>query len=250
MLIPESHPRASSLKTRELLVNGFEQGIVAQEGLIAHGRGEAFDYLLGEETRQSAKEAVRAAAAALILAEHPVISVNGNAAALCPDEIVSIAGACGALIEVNIFYDRKDKRRQKIASRLGECGANDILGVDSESLRMFPGGESARFLVDGRGILQADAVLLFIEDGDRCKALTDSGKTAIAFDLNPLSRTARSANITIVDNVVRSAKLLAAQCSLLASAEKDALRRIVKEYDNRAALADAEERIRAGRDHS
>jgi len=49
-LIPQSHPRAKSLQIRDMLVNGFDQGLVAKEGLMAHGRGETFDYLLGERT--------------------------------------------------------------------------------------------------------------------------------------------------------------------------------------------------------
>jgi len=43
-----SKPRAKSLLIREKLITGFDHGLVAKEGLLAHGRGEAFDYLLGE----------------------------------------------------------------------------------------------------------------------------------------------------------------------------------------------------------
>ena len=80
-LIPKSHPRAKSLLIREKLVEGFDDGLVAKEGLLAHGRGEAFDYLLGEKTANFAKKAIQAAAASLLLADIPVISVNGNIAA-------------------------------------------------------------------------------------------------------------------------------------------------------------------------
>jgi len=73
-LIPKSHPRAKSLVIREKLVDGFDDGIVAKEGLLAHGRGEAFDYLLGEKTTPTAKNAIKAASAALLLAKNPVIS--------------------------------------------------------------------------------------------------------------------------------------------------------------------------------
>ncbi|MCA9811861.1 MAG: DUF137 domain-containing protein, partial [Nitrosarchaeum sp.] len=103
-LIPKSHPRAKSLLIRERLVNGFERGLVAKEGLLAQGRGEAFDYLLGEKTSNAAKSAIRAAAAQMVLAKHPVISVNGNIAALCPKDIVKLANATNAKIEVNLFY--------------------------------------------------------------------------------------------------------------------------------------------------
>src|SRR3989442_394321 len=57
MKIPRSHPRYGSLVTREKLVTAWKAGIVVPEGLIAHGRGEAIDYLLGEEA--SARAASR-----------------------------------------------------------------------------------------------------------------------------------------------------------------------------------------------
>lgn len=82
MRIPRSHPRYRSLVTREALVAAQREGIVVPEGLIAHGRGEAWDYLLGEETSAPALVAEKAAAAFLVTAKRPVISVNGNAAAL------------------------------------------------------------------------------------------------------------------------------------------------------------------------
>src|SRR2546426_7296798 len=63
MKIPRSHPRYTSLMTREKLVRAWKAGIVVPEGLIAHGRGEAFDYLLGEETSAPALVAEKAAAA-------------------------------------------------------------------------------------------------------------------------------------------------------------------------------------------
>jgi len=46
--IPKSHPRFVSLSIREKIVKGYNDGLVAKEGLLAHGRGEAFDYLIGE----------------------------------------------------------------------------------------------------------------------------------------------------------------------------------------------------------
>ena len=53
-----------------------------------------------------------------------------------------------------------------------------------------------------------DVVLVPLEDGDRTIALKKAKKKIITFDLNPLSRTARTADITIVDNVTRAMKLL------------------------------------------
>ena len=91
MKIPSSHPRYRSLVTRERLVQAWKAGIVVPEGLIAHGRGEAFDYLLGEETSAPALVAEKAAAAFLVRAASPVISVNGNVAALAAKEVVRLA---------------------------------------------------------------------------------------------------------------------------------------------------------------
>ena len=93
--IPADHPRAKSLYYRHKLVEGVESKVVTPSGLCAHGRGEAFDYLIGEETNPIAKKAIEAAAAAILTAQHPVISVNGNTAALVPEEVVQSPESVG-----------------------------------------------------------------------------------------------------------------------------------------------------------
>ena len=210
-LIPKSHPRAKSLYIRERLVHGFDDGLVAKEGLMAHGRGEAFDYLLGEKTSKHAQNAIHAAAFLLVTASYPVISVNGNIAALCPREIVKLAGIINAKIEVNLFYSN-EKRKKNIVNVLRKAGAKEVLGVDSKSSRQISGLDSARRIVDKNGIYKADVVLVPLEDGDRTIALKKAGKKVITFDLNPLSRTAKTADITIVDNVVRAINRLILEC--------------------------------------
>ena len=55
--VPESHPRYESLLTRHRIEAGVEKGITSRQGLIAQGRGEAYDYLLGEQTIPSADDA-------------------------------------------------------------------------------------------------------------------------------------------------------------------------------------------------
>jgi 4-phosphopantoate--beta-alanine ligase len=210
-LIPKSHPRAKSLYIRERLVHGFDSGLVAKEGLMAHGRGETFDYLLGEKTSKYAQNAISAAAFALVNAAYPVISVNGNVAALIPREIVKLAGIINAKIEVNLFYSN-EKRKKNIVNTLRKAGAKEVLGVDSKSSKKISGLDSARRIIDRNGIFKADVVLVPLEDGDRTIALKKAGKKVITFDLNPLSRTAKTADITIVDNVVRAINLLIIQC--------------------------------------
>ncbi|MGI0076166.1 MAG: 4-phosphopantoate--beta-alanine ligase [Nitrosopumilaceae archaeon] len=210
-LIPKSHPRAKSLYIRERLVHGFDDGLVAKEGLMAHGRGEAFDYLLGEKTSKYAQNAIHAAAFLLVTAAYPVISINGNVAALCPREIVKLAGIVNAKIEVNLFYVN-EKRKKNIVNVLRKAGAKEVLGVDPKSSRRISGLDSARRIVDKNGIYKADVVLVPLEDGDRTIALKKAGKKIITFDLNPLSRTAKTADITIVDNVVRAINRLILEC--------------------------------------
>ena len=236
-LIPKSHPRAKSLLIREKLVTGFDQGLVAKEGLLAHGRGEAFDYLLGEKTSKTAKLAIRAAAAQILLADLPVISVNGNIAALCPKEIVRLANTSRAKIEVNLFYTN-EKRKQNIIKILKKSGAKEILGTNSNLSTTLPGLDSARRIVDKNGIFAADVVIVPLEDGDRTMALRRAGKTVITFDLNPLSRTSQTANITIVDNVTRAMDLLTITCKKLSNKNKKTLEKIVHDFNNKKNLSD------------
>ena len=205
--IPKSHPRLNSLLIREKLVNGFDNNLVAKEGLLAHGRGEAFDYLIGEKTSKSAKEAIKAAAIMLKNAKNSVISVNGNFAALCPKEIVELAKNTDSKIEVNLFYST-EKRKKAITEILKKSGAKEIFGLNKKSSVKLSGIDSARRIVDKNGIFSADVVLVPLEDGDRTIALKKAKKKIITFDLNPLSRTAQTADITIVDNVIRAMKLL------------------------------------------
>ena len=226
-LIPKSHPRLNSLLIREKLVKGFDDNLVAKEGLLAHGRGEAFDYLIGEKTSKSAKEAIKAAAFMLKNAENSVISVNGNFAALCPTEIVQLAKTTNSKIEVNLFYS-SEKRKKAITKILRKSGAEEILGLNKKSSTKLLEIDSARRIVDKNGIFSADVVLVPLEDGDRTIALKKAKKKIITFDLNPLSRTAQTANITIVDNVTRAMKLL-----VIESKKK---KRKLSKYDNKKNL--------------
>lgn len=240
--VPRSHPRYESLVVRERLAAGLAGGVVAEEGLIAHGRGEAFDYLIGEETGPWAREAAGAAAAALLLAKRPVVSVNGNTAALCAGAAVELAEAAGAALEVNLFYGAFE-RRSRVAAELERAGAARVLGTDPRAAVRLNGLDSARRTVDRAGIWRADAVLVALEDGDRAGALAAAGKTVIAVDLNPLSRTARAADISIVDNVTRAAPLLAAECRRMAGMREGRLEAVLAGFDNARCLAGSMRRM-------
>ena len=234
-LIPKSHPRAESLLIREKLVEGFDKGLVAKEGLLAQGRGEAFDYLLGEKTGKAAAQAIKAAAAQLLVAKMPVISVNGNIAALCPKQIVKLSKQIKAKLEVNLFY-ANEKRKTSIIKTLKKNGANEILGSKTTSSKKLPGIDSARRIVDKNGIFVADVVVVPLEDGDRTIALRKAGKIVITFDLNPLSRTSQTANITIVDNVTRAIDLLIDESKKLSKKNQKSLQKIIDDFDNKENL--------------
>ena len=200
--IPRDHPRYRSLIARERLVE--MKNLVAKEGLIAHGRGEAFDYLLGEQTCPPAMNAIKVAAQIIKTADNPVISVNGNVVALAAKEIADLSKTCNAKVEINLFH-RTSERVSGLFEIMKGVGI-ETLGTNTDSV--IPGLSSERAKCCSEGIGSADVVLVPLEDGDRCQALVDMGKTVIAIDLNPLSRTAQTAHITIVDELTRCLPLL------------------------------------------
>ena len=202
VLPPKDHPRYKSLLAREKLVEASD--VVAKQGLIAHGRGEAFDYLLGEQTCLPALSAIKAAASTLIKAKNPVISVNGNVVALAAREVARLSELSGAKVEVNLFH-RTSERVAGLTKMMKKVGI-DALGANADD--KIPGLSSERAKCCSDGIGSADVVLVPLEDGDRCEALVNMGKKVITIDLNPLSRTAQTAHITIVDELTRCLPLL------------------------------------------
>ncbi len=231
--VPKTHPRYLSLTLRDTIVAGVEQGITSVHGLIAHGRGEAFDYLIGETTQPFATEAIHAAAAMLYLAEHPVISVNGNVAALAPDGLIELGRILNAPLEVNIFHTETG-REQRIREYLLRHGAPDVLMPTTEAQLSYI--DSNRKFVHPNGIFKADVVFVPLEDGDRCEALRQMGKAVVTVDLNPMSRTAKQASITIVDNVVRALPLL---CEGIRDFSDPSAQDTLKRYSNAAVLKEA-----------
>lgn len=243
--IPNNHPRAKSLQIRERLVEGFRNNIVVEEGLMAHGRGEALDYLIGEKTTREALEAMRAAVALFMLAKKPIISVNGNIASLCAKEIVELAEVTGAGIEVNLFY-RSLGRELAIEELLFSNGAKQVLGVGRKASAIIPELMSERRRVDPDGIYSADVVFIPLEDGDRAEALVKMGKKVIAIDLNPLSRTAQKAHVTIVDNVVRAMPRMVRLAKEMRRIKRRELQKFVHNFDNRKNLDASLKRILHG----
>ncbi|WAI01153.1 4-phosphopantoate--beta-alanine ligase [Methanogenium organophilum] len=227
-MIPDNHPRYRSLVARERIADAVRSGIVVVEGASAHGRGEAFDYLLCEKTSESALLAEKTAAAYLMAADRAIISVNGNTAALAADEIRELAEASGAAVEVNLFH-RTDERMAAITAHLKAAGVTVLEGTPERLLPLSH--DRALCLRDGIGT--ADVVLVPLEDGDRCEALVAMGKTVITIDLNPLSRTAQTATVTIVDELTRALPNITRACRDMTPETGNQL---VAAHDNTALL--------------
>ena len=224
--VPESHPRKKSLLSRQKIVDATKNGLLADSAMIAHGRGEAFDYLLGEKTSNSARLAIKESASRLIESDNPVISVNGNTVVLAGKSLIRVAAVLNCPIEVNIYY-RTEERMSKLNSFLEkqkeivsqEKNPDNWIGDWNNAVKSvkilgkkgdgrIQGLEGPRSICSSQGIEKADVILVPLEDGDRCEALVNLGKQVLVVDLNPLSRTAKMATITIVDEISRAAELL------------------------------------------
>ncbi|MGC8581652.1 MAG: phosphopantothenate/pantothenate synthetase [Thermoplasmata archaeon] len=227
--IPVSHPRYKSLVIREKMKEYALEGIVAMEGLIAHGRGEAFDYIFGEKTLPYAIEAEKVAIAYLLNARNPVISVNGNVAALAHTEIVEFNRISGIKVEINLFH-RSEERIKKIQKLLETDGLEKVYGLNNTAEIPFIG--SRRRFADREGIYSADVVFIPLEDGDRAQALKKMGKIVISIDLNPFSRTTLSSDVSIVDELTRAINNLTSLYIEMKNMDKKTLDDLIKGFNN------------------
>lgn len=237
-MIPKSHPRYESLVLRDKIVKAQKEGYLAESAMIAHGRGEAFDYLLGEKTTYPAKRAMYAAVATILLSENPVISVNGNTTALAIDEVIQFAKIVNAKIEINLFY-RTDERVEKITELYKKHGYSQILGTKDDDIKYLKSIKNERASASKTGIYSADTVLVPLEDGDRAEILSKTGKKTITIDLNPLSRTSQTSDISIVDNVVRAFPFMTEIVKDLKTQDKQLLINMINDFDNRKNLKEA-----------
>ena len=200
-----SHPRYQSLLLRHRLEQAEKDGLLAGSAMIAHGRGEAYDYLLGERTIPSAHKATEQALGTLKKAKRPVISLNGNAVALAGESLLMLAERLSCPVEINIFY-RTPERMAALIGRLEAIKEEHQLEVQilgAEPNARIPGLKGPRANCTKEGIIDSDVIMVPLEDGDRCEALVAMGKAVIVIDLNPLSRSAKMGSITIVDELTR-----------------------------------------------
>ena len=225
------------------MVKAAQEGYLADSALIAHGRGEAFDYLIGEKTTYPAKRAMYVAVAALLLSNNPVISVNGNATALATDEIIELANAIDAKIEINLFY-RTDERVKLITQLYKNHGYKDILGTLDDDIEYINDIPNNRATASKSGIYSADTILIPLEDGDRAEILKKGGKNIITIDLNPLSRTSKMSDVSIMDNIVRAIPFMTKIAEDLKTQDKKVLIDMVNDFDNEENLKESLEQIR------
>ena len=230
---------------RDKIVKASEKGYLADSAMIAHGRGEAFDYLIGEKTIYPAKRAMYVAVAALLLSNNPVISVNGNASVLAVDEIIDLAKAVDAKIEINLFY-RTDERVRLLTNLYKDHGYKDILGSLDDEIEYLNDIKNNRATASKTGIYTADTILIPLEDGDRAEILKKSGKNTITIDLNPLSRTSKMSDVSIMDNIVRAIPFMTKIAEDLKTQDRDVLVGMVNEFDNDENLKESIEHIKRG----
>ena len=126
------------------MAEGVKKGYTSSQGLIAQGRGECFDYLLGERTTalgRGGHESSRGPAAPGGAAGAERQRQRGRA--LAAEEMVALADALSIPLEVNLFH-RSEERVKKIADLLREKGAKEVLGEHPDA--SVPGLEHARAL--------------------------------------------------------------------------------------------------------
>ncbi|MGA7075293.1 MAG: phosphopantothenate/pantothenate synthetase family protein, partial [Halobacteriota archaeon] len=107
-----------------------------------------------------------------------------------------------------------------------------------------------RAKVDKQGIFKADVVFAPLEDGDRAQALTQLGKVVLTVDLNPLSRTAVTSTVTIVDEVTRAMKNLSGFAKHVeGQSDQDGLDTLTASFNNvqnlKASYVVMQERLRS-----
>jgi len=216
-----------------------EEGIVASTGLIAHGRGEAFDYLLGERTIPPAEKAEKVMAAYLLEAKMPVITVNGNSAALVAKDLIALSDLIPTKLEVNLFH-RSEERVEKICRLLEAAGAREVLGRKPDA--KLEGVASDRAYCTKNGIFSADVVLMPLEDGDRAEALVKAGKKVMAIDLNPLSRSSKAATVAVVDEITRAVPNIIRAAEILKDKPEER-RELIGHFNNQTNLKEVKKFI-------
>ena len=159
------------------------------------------------------------------------------------NEIIDLANMVNAKIEINLFY-RTDERVKLLTKLYRDHGYKDILGHLDDDIEYIDGIKNNRASASKTGIYNADTILIPLEDGDRAEILKKSGKNIITIDLNPLSRTSKMSDVSIMDNIVRAIPFMTKIAEDLKTQDKEILMELVNEYDNDENLKESLEQIR------
>lgn len=237
-MLNKDHPRYESLVYREKIVEAHKKGILADSGMIAHGRGETFDYIIGEKTTSNSLNTIQVASCYFLTKKHPVLSVNGNTTALVAEEIAQLSKILDIPVEINLYY-RTPERIVKIEEVYKKLGVKEILGTDEDDFIDTPNLNGPRSPVSISGISKSDLIFIPLEDGDRAEKLSATNKDTISVDLNPLSRTAQTSTLTIVDNIVRAMPLLIKYVNEYMQKDKGELEERINSFNNKTNLFNA-----------
>ncbi len=234
-MLNKDHPRYESLVYREKIVEAHKNGILADSGMIAHGRGETFDYLIGEKTTENSLNTIEVAACYFLTRKRPVLSVNGNTTALVSEDIAKLSELLDIPVEINLYY-RTPERIKNIEKVYRELGVKELLGTDDDDFIDTPDLNGPRSPVSIEGINKSDLIFVPLEDGDRAEKLVASGKEIISVDLNPLSRTAQTSTVTLVDNIVRVMPQLIKSVNKHMDCDKSILLEKISNFNNKDNL--------------
>lgn len=237
-MLNKDHPRYQSLVYRDKIVKAHQNGILADSGMIAHGRGETFDYLIGEKTTHNSQNTIDVASCYFLTSKKPVLSVNGNTTALVSEDIAQLSKLLDIPVEINLYY-RTPERITKIEEVYRKLGVKEILGTDEDDFIDTPDLNGPRSPVSIDGIKKADLVFIPLEDGDRAEKLAKLDKDIINVDLNPLSRTAQTSTVTIVDNIVRAMPALIKSVNKNMNNDKKELTAKINKFNNKENLNNA-----------
>jgi 4-phosphopantoate--beta-alanine ligase len=152
---------------------------------------------------------------------------------------IRLAKEIPAKIEVNIFHRTKE-RMELLIDHMEKEGAEGVLGRDPDA--RIPGLSSDRALCTKIGIYDSDVILVPIEDGDRAKALAEMGKAVISIDLNPLSRTSKTATVSISDEMTRALENMIAFVKEM-KGRHDVIEETIKAFSNNSNRKEIVEEI-------
>ncbi|VUT24061.1 MAG: 4-phosphopantoate--beta-alanine ligase [Candidatus Methanolliviera sp. GoM_asphalt] len=170
--IPKSHPRYSSLITREKLIEAYEEGILDEGALIEFGREEAVDYLIGERTIEEAYRSTKVAVSYILLSKNPMIVLDGVCLALSANKIKKICRSLG--LSVYLGEDLSEVR-ERLIGRLKAEGIEPKERMDTDLL-IFHGKNKILKYFNGRKIY---------------------------FGLNIFSNDLKGVDVIIIDSIIR-----------------------------------------------